>query len=151
MAEDAQPRGIEPYHAYRQQVWGCHHPTACFMMLIWRSYTKQRLTVLHPNIMVQRSPSHFQSGTLYWAHVCCRTLFEIRSAYEALKHEKLCVIDSTIAFMGGLDLCFGRCVTPGSSFGCGRLCPDGIPRNMHSLMIQRKARSRFGQVKTEVQ
>jgi hypothetical protein len=32
-------------------------------------------------------------------------------AYEALQHEKLCVIDSTIAFMGGLDLCFGRCVS----------------------------------------
>lgn len=58
-------------------------------------YTKQRLTMLHPNIMVQRSPSHFQTGTLYWAH-----------------HEKLCVIDSTIAFMGGLDLCFGRWDTP---------------------------------------
>lgn len=28
---------------------------------------------------------------LYWAH-----------------HEKLCLIDGTIAFMGGLDLCFGR-------------------------------------------
>ncbi|KAF8500767.1 phospholipase D [Russula emetica] len=59
------------------------------------NYTKQRLTLLHPNIMVQRSPSHFQTGTLYWAH-----------------HEKLCVIDSTIAFMGGLDLCFGRWDTP---------------------------------------
>ncbi|TFY80125.1 hypothetical protein EWM64_g3885 [Hericium alpestre] len=41
--------------------------------------------------MVQRSPSHFQTGTFYWAH-----------------HEKLCVIDETIAFMGGLDLSFGR-------------------------------------------
>lgn len=28
---------------------------------------------------------------LYWAH-----------------HEKLCIIDRTIAFMGGLDMCFGR-------------------------------------------
>ncbi|KAI0771162.1 phospholipase D [Trametes elegans] len=58
-------------------------------------YTKQRLTSLHPNIMVQRSPSHFQTGTFYWAH-----------------HEKLCVIDQTIAFMGGLDHCFGRWDTP---------------------------------------
>lgn len=55
------------------------------------NYTKQRLIGLHPNIFVQRSPSHFQTGTFYWAH-----------------HEKLCVIDETIAFMGGLDLCFGR-------------------------------------------
>lgn len=33
------------------------------------SYTKQRLIGLHPNVMVQRSPSHFQTGTFYWAHV----------------------------------------------------------------------------------
>lgn len=25
-----------------------------------------------------------------------------------LQHEKMCVIDQAIAFMGGLDLCFGR-------------------------------------------
>ncbi|KAJ7857670.1 phospholipase D [Mycena olivaceomarginata] len=59
------------------------------------NYAKQRLTALHPNILVQRSPSHFQTGTFYWAH-----------------HEKMCVIDQTIAFMGGLDLCFGRWDTP---------------------------------------
>ncbi|KAJ7147560.1 phospholipase D [Mycena crocata] len=59
------------------------------------NYAKQRLTGLHPNILVQRSPSHFQTGTFYWAH-----------------HEKMCVIDQTIAFMGGLDLCFGRWDTP---------------------------------------
>jgi len=33
------------------------------------SYTKQRLTHLHENIFVQRSPSHFVTGTFYWAHV----------------------------------------------------------------------------------
>ncbi|ORX40300.1 hypothetical protein BD324DRAFT_641172 [Kockovaella imperatae] len=54
-------------------------------------YAKKTLTGLHHNIMVQRSPSHFQTGTFYWSH-----------------HEKLCVIDETIAFMGGLDLCYGR-------------------------------------------
>ncbi|ORY27900.1 putative phospholipase D [Naematelia encephala] len=58
-------------------------------------YTKRTLTNLHPNIMLQRSPSHFQTGTFYWSH-----------------HEKLCVIDETIAFMGGLDLCYGRWDTP---------------------------------------
>ena len=58
-------------------------------------YAKQRLMALHPNIFVQRSPSHFQTGTLYWAH-----------------HEKLCVVDEMIAFMGGFDLCFGRWDTP---------------------------------------
>lgn len=28
------------------------------------------------------------------------------------QHEKMCVIDETIAFMGGLDMCFGRWDTP---------------------------------------
>lgn len=55
------------------------------------NYAKQRLMNLHPNITVQRSPNHIKSGTFYWAH-----------------HEKLCVIDELIAFVGGFDLCFGR-------------------------------------------
>jgi phospholipase D1/2 len=59
------------------------------------AYAKQRMTNLHPNIMVQRSPSHFSTGTFYWAH-----------------HEKMCCIDESIVFMGGVDLCFGRWDTP---------------------------------------
>lgn len=58
-------------------------------------YAKTRLMSLHPNIVVQRSPSHLKTGTFYWAH-----------------HEKLCVIDEMLAFMGGFDLCFGRYDTP---------------------------------------
>ncbi|KWU47456.1 phospholipase D [Rhodotorula sp. JG-1b] len=60
------------------------------------AYTKASLRALHPNIHVQRSPSHVATGTLLWSH-----------------HEKMCVIDETIGFMGGLDLCFGRWDTPG--------------------------------------
>lgn len=59
------------------------------------AYTKQRLMSLHPQIYVQRSPSHFKTGTFYWAH-----------------HEKLCVVDEMVAFVGGFDLCFGRWDTP---------------------------------------
>lgn len=33
------------------------------------SYAKGVLTGLSPNILVQRSPSHFQTGTFYWSHV----------------------------------------------------------------------------------
>ncbi|EEB89741.1 hypothetical protein MPER_12129, partial [Moniliophthora perniciosa FA553] len=55
-----------------------------------------------------RSPSHFQTGTFYWAH-----------------HEKLCVIDHAIAFMGGLDLCFGRWDTPQHALIDD---PDGQPQ-----------------------
>ncbi|SGY80044.1 BQ5605_C008g05292 [Microbotryum silenes-dioicae] len=60
------------------------------------NYTKSRLRGLHPNVHIQRSPSHTSTGTLLWSH-----------------HEKMCVIDETIGFMGGLDLCFGRWDTPG--------------------------------------
>jgi len=94
------------------------------------SHTKHALEDLHPNIAVFRHPDHLpdeqtlQSSItsslqnlslnpenlgrfgrdalaglygmqddviLYWAH-----------------HEKLCLVDGRIAFMGGLDLCFGR-------------------------------------------
>ncbi|CAO1628953.1 unnamed protein product [Parajaminaea phylloscopi] len=72
-------------------------------------YSKQRLTALHPNIYVQRSPSHFQTGTFYWAH-----------------HEKMCAIDETIAFMGGLDLCFGRYDTP------AHVLTDDVDADYHS-------------------
>eukprot|EP00811_Abedinium_folium_P001745 NODE_115_length_3621_cov_6.327705.p1 GENE.NODE_115_length_3621_cov_6.327705~~NODE_115_length_3621_cov_6.327705.p1 ORF type:complete len:1029 (-),score=267.23 NODE_115_length_3621_cov_6.327705:533-3445(-) len=55
------------------------------------------LRSLHKNIMVQRHPDHGAvalgqgHGAMYWSH-----------------HEKLCLIDHRIAFLGGLDLCLGR-------------------------------------------
>lgn len=73
-------------------------------------YSKQRLTALNPNIYVQRSPSHFQTGTFYWAH-----------------HEKMCAIDETIAFMGGFDLCFGRYDTP------AHVLTDDVDEDYHSF------------------
>ncbi|EJW71096.1 hypothetical protein WUBG_18000, partial [Wuchereria bancrofti] len=68
-------------------------------------YTKRTLQKLHENIkaydeffylrgfhLVLRHPDHYiSSGTFFWAH-----------------HEKLIVIDQLIAFVGGVDLCFGR-------------------------------------------
>ncbi|KAK4939587.1 Phospholipase D1 [Elasticomyces elasticus] len=58
-------------------------------------YTKFSLLDLHPNVFVQRSPNQFRQNTFFWAH-----------------HEKLCIIDHTVAFVGGIDLCFGRWDTP---------------------------------------
>ncbi|KAF9092887.1 hypothetical protein BGX27_001710, partial [Mortierella sp. AM989] len=56
------------------------------------AHTKIWLQDLHPNIQVQRHPDHVGATTTqFWAH-----------------HEKICVIDCHLAFMGGLDLCFGR-------------------------------------------
>ncbi|RPD77444.1 phospholipase D [Lentinus tigrinus ALCF2SS1-7] len=88
LLEKKAKEGVKIYIILYQEVSSRTTPTDS-------NYAKQRLTALHPNIMVQRSPSHFQTGTFYWAH-----------------HEKMCVIDQAIAFMGGLDHCFGRWDTP---------------------------------------
>uniref|UniRef100_A0A7E4VB52 Phospholipase n=1 Tax=Panagrellus redivivus TaxID=6233 RepID=A0A7E4VB52_PANRE len=55
-------------------------------------YSKRHLQGLHPNIKVMRHPDHyFSTGTFLWAH-----------------HEKLIIIDQLVAFVGGIDLCYGR-------------------------------------------
>lgn len=54
-------------------------------------YSKQRLVQLHENIKVLRHPDHVRAGVFFWAH-----------------HEKLVVIDQTYAFVGGIDLAYGR-------------------------------------------
>uniref|UniRef100_A0AC34Q529 Phospholipase n=1 Tax=Panagrolaimus sp. JU765 TaxID=591449 RepID=A0AC34Q529_9BILA len=55
-------------------------------------YAKRTLQGLHPNIKVMRHPDHYVgTGTFMWAH-----------------HEKLLIIDQLIAFVGGIDLCYGR-------------------------------------------
>lgn len=68
------------------------------MITVNSRHTELVLESLHKNISVLRHPSHLPtfklhnpSDMLFWAH-----------------HEKLCIIDGEIAFMGGLDLCFGR-------------------------------------------
>ncbi|AMD19361.1 HBR460Cp [Eremothecium sinecaudum] len=58
-------------------------------------WTKHSMLSLHPNINLIRSPNQWLQNTYFWAH-----------------HEKMCVIDHTIAFMGGIDLCYGRYDTP---------------------------------------
>lgn len=58
-------------------------------------WTKHSMLNLHPNIHLIRSPNQWLQNTYFWAH-----------------HEKMTVIDNTIAFMGGIDLCYGRYDTP---------------------------------------
>lgn len=58
-------------------------------------FTKSSMLDLHPNIFVQRSPNQFKKNQFFFAH-----------------HEKICIVDHTIAFVGGIDLCFGRWDTP---------------------------------------
>lgn len=54
-------------------------------------YSKQRLVESSPNIKVLRHPDHAKVGVFLWAH-----------------HEKIVVVDQTYAFLGGIDLCYGR-------------------------------------------
>ncbi|CAB3220831.1 unnamed protein product [Arctia plantaginis] len=52
-------------------------------------YSKSKLS--SENIKVFRHPDHAKGGVLFWAH-----------------HEKIVCIDQTVAFLGGIDLCYGR-------------------------------------------
>uniref|UniRef100_A0A3Q3WSA9 Phospholipase n=1 Tax=Mola mola TaxID=94237 RepID=A0A3Q3WSA9_MOLML len=54
-------------------------------------YSKRTLLHLHPNIKVMRHPDHVSSSVYLWAH-----------------HEKIIVIDQSVAFVGGIDLAYGR-------------------------------------------
>uniref|UniRef100_A0A672ZA81 Phospholipase n=1 Tax=Sphaeramia orbicularis TaxID=375764 RepID=A0A672ZA81_9TELE len=54
-------------------------------------YSKRTLVRLHPNIKVIRHPDHVSSAVYLWAH-----------------HEKIIVIDQSVAFVGGIDLAYGR-------------------------------------------
>ncbi|XP_018404996.1 PREDICTED: phospholipase D1 [Cyphomyrmex costatus] len=55
-------------------------------------YSKQRLVEQCPeNIKILRHPDHARAGVFLWAH-----------------HEKIVVIDQSLAFLGGIDLCYGR-------------------------------------------
>ncbi|KAG5843907.1 hypothetical protein ANANG_G00155870 [Anguilla anguilla] len=54
-------------------------------------YSKRTLMNMHPNIKVMRHPDHVSSVVFLWAH-----------------HEKMVAIDQSVAFVGGIDLAFGR-------------------------------------------
>uniref|UniRef100_A0A663MJ90 phospholipase D n=1 Tax=Athene cunicularia TaxID=194338 RepID=A0A663MJ90_ATHCN len=54
-------------------------------------YSKRTLMHLHPNIKVMRHPDHVSSSVYLWAH-----------------HEKLVIVDQCVAFVGGIDLAYGR-------------------------------------------
>ncbi|XP_075964214.1 phospholipase D1a [Anarhichas minor] len=54
-------------------------------------YSKRTLSRMHPNIKVMRHPDHVSSSVYLWAH-----------------HEKIVVIDQSVAFVGGIDLAYGR-------------------------------------------
>ncbi|CAG8925328.1 unnamed protein product [Penicillium salamii] len=94
------------------------------------SHTKHALEDLHPNIAVFRHPDHlpdrqelaasfassFQNLSLDSASLSKMSKDTLKGLYGMNEdvilywahHEKLCLIDGRTAFMGGLDMCFGR-------------------------------------------
>ncbi|SPN99616.1 related to phospholipase D [Cephalotrichum gorgonifer] len=94
------------------------------------AHTRQRLESLHNNISVFRHPDHtptgynlakdlsesFKNFSLSAASVSKASVDTLKAIYGTsdgmvlfwAHHEKLCVIDERVAFMGGLDMCFGR-------------------------------------------
>uniref|UniRef100_A0A4W6G1F4 Phospholipase n=1 Tax=Lates calcarifer TaxID=8187 RepID=A0A4W6G1F4_LATCA len=79
-------------------------------------YSKRTLLHLHPNIKVMRHPDHVSSAVYLWAH-----------------HEKIIVIDQSVAFVGGIDLAYGRWddkehrLTDVGSKGFILTCPPTLP------------------------
>uniref|UniRef100_A0A8C2AXM7 Phospholipase n=1 Tax=Cyprinus carpio TaxID=7962 RepID=A0A8C2AXM7_CYPCA len=79
-------------------------------------YSKRTLMNLHPNIKVMRHPDHVASVVLLWAH-----------------HEKMVSIDQSVAFVGGLDLAFGR--WDDSDYRLSDLEPPKTANNAESLTL----------------
>ncbi|TVY62866.1 Phospholipase D1 [Lachnellula suecica] len=146
-------------------------------------HTKHALEV-HPNIAVFRHPDHAPSGQAYASEIVSgfknfslKTFDIAKLPEDGLKalyganddiilywahHEKLCLIDGTIAFMGGLDLCFGRWDTnshpiadahptdvdqalfPGQDFNNARVYDFEDVTNFMNNKLDRTTNSRMG-------
>ncbi|XP_075252478.1 phospholipase D1-like isoform X2 [Convolutriloba macropyga] len=99
---------------------------------------KRVLSSLHPNIKVMRHP---YIGTLLWAH-----------------HEKIVVVDQLIAYVGGIDICFGRwddMMHRLSDTGGSDAMPidHNVPRSIRkraSHIFQRLPRSTFSQMRRQL-
>uniref|UniRef100_A0A8C9TFX8 Phospholipase n=1 Tax=Scleropages formosus TaxID=113540 RepID=A0A8C9TFX8_SCLFO len=76
-------------------------------------YSKRVLMNMHPNIKVMRHPDHVSSIVFLWAH-----------------HEKMVAIDQSVAFVGGIDLAFGR--WDDSSYRLTDLPAPGAPNHVEA-------------------
>ncbi|KAL1965759.1 hypothetical protein VTN77DRAFT_5259 [Rasamsonia byssochlamydoides] len=148
------------------------------------AHTKHHLEELHPNIAVFRHPDHLpdteelkvsiedslQNLTLSTAGIATLSADALKGLYgmsdETIlywaHHEKLCLIDGKIAFMGGLDLCFGRwdtnqhaiadvhpgdlneIVFPGQDYNNARVLDFQDVAHWEKNQLDRKVTSRMG-------
>jgi phospholipase D1/2 len=110
--------------------WEKTDPLIAPPITVSSSHTKHHLEDLHPNIGVFRHPDHLPDAAVLQSSFFASMknmsftpaklaqlpgdgLKAIYGAHEGTvmywaHHEKLCLIDGHIAFMGGLDLCYGR-------------------------------------------
>ncbi|EEA29068.1 hypothetical protein TMatcc_002564 [Talaromyces marneffei ATCC 18224] len=148
------------------------------------AHTKHTLEALHPNIAVFRHPDHipdvadiknslttsFQNLSLDAAVINKLPGESLKALYGSVgdtvlywaHHEKLCLIDGRIAFMGGLDLCFGRwdtnqhsiadvhpsdlsqIVFPGQDYNNARVLDFQKVSNWQENQLDRKQTGRMG-------
>ncbi|KAK2834911.1 hypothetical protein FQN49_006794 [Arthroderma sp. PD_2] len=148
------------------------------------SHTKHHLEDLHENIAVFRHPDHlpdkqtvhsdvmssFQNLTLNAAGVSKLSGDAVKAVYGLsggvvlfwAHHEKLCIVDGKTAFMGGLDLCFGRwdtyqhsiadvhpadvkqAVFPGQDYNNARILDFQDVVHWENNQLDRKSNSRMG-------
>jgi len=148
------------------------------------SHTKHALEDLHFNISVFRHPDHLPDvqtlqssfiSSLQNLSLTAATVSKLpANALQAIygmnedvilywaHHEKLCVVDGSIAFMGGLDLCYGRwdtnqhsiadahpgnledIVFPGQDFNNARIMDFQDVAHWENNKLDRKSSSRMG-------
>ena len=76
-------------------------------------YSKKVLSSLHENIKVLRHPDHITvTGTLLWVtndtYNSLHVFLLLGNFSTKAHHEKLVIIDQSVSFVSGIDLCFGR-------------------------------------------
>ncbi|KAL5395708.1 hypothetical protein PMIN06_003567 [Paraphaeosphaeria minitans] len=148
------------------------------------AHTKHALEALHPNIGVFRHPDHLPDAAVLGgsliqslqnisfspaklAQMPGDSLKAIYGAHDETvlywaHHEKLCLVDGEIAFMGGLDLCYGRwdtnqhpiadahpgnldrIVFPGQDFNNARILDFQDVPNWENNKLDRTQSSRMG-------
>ncbi|KAH3999226.1 phospholipase [Parastagonospora nodorum] len=115
------------------------------------AHTKHHLEELHPNIGVFRHPDHLPDAAVLQSSFFASMknisfspaklaqmpgdgLKAIYGAHDGTvmywaHHEKLCLVDGQIAFMGGLDLCYGRWDTNQHAIA------DAHPGDIHRIVF----------------
>ncbi|RYO72663.1 hypothetical protein AA0113_g918 [Alternaria arborescens] len=164
--------------------WEKTDPLIAPPITVSSAHTKHHLEDLHPNIGVFRHPDHLPDAAVLQSSFFAAMknmsftpaklaqlpgdgLKAIYGAHEGTvmywaHHEKLCLIDGHIAFMGGLDLCYGRwdtnqhaiadahpgnidrIVFPGQDFNNARMLDFQDVTNWENNKLDRTQSSRMG-------